>query len=54
MPIILSQVISPDVTLEVNSAGLPTGAGGLALRFALPDGPLAFTLTARRRGSSAD
>ena len=45
MPIVLSQVISPNVTLEVKSAGLPSGAGGVALRFALHDGPIAFTLT---------
>ena len=45
MPIILSEVISPNVTLDVGSAGLPTGAGGVALRFTLTDGPIAFTLT---------
>ena len=45
MPIVLSEVISPNVTLEVKSAGLSSGAGGVALRFALHDGPIAFTLT---------
>ena len=45
MSIVLSEVISPNVTLHVTSAGLPTGAGGVALRFTLNDGPIAFTLT---------
>ena len=45
MPIILSEVVSPNVTLDVGSAGLPTGKGGVALRFGLHDGPIAFTLT---------
>ena len=45
MPVVLSAVISPNVTLEVTGAGLPSGAGGVALRFTLHDGPLAFTLT---------
>ena len=45
MSIVLSEVISPKVTLQVTSAGLPEGAGGVALRFTLNDGPVAFTLT---------
>lgn len=45
MSIVLSAVISPDVTLGVSPAALPDAAGGVALRFALYDGPLAFTLT---------
>ena len=45
MPISLSEVISPNATLEVTSAGVPAGAGGVALRFTLHDGPITFTLT---------
>jgi hypothetical protein len=45
MTIILSAHISPDLTLEVRSAGLPGTAGGIALRFTLHDGPISFTLT---------
>ena len=44
--IILSAVISPNVTLDVGPAALPEAAGGVALRFGLYDGPICFTLTA--------
>jgi hypothetical protein len=47
MPITLTEVISPNVALDIRSAGLPIGAGGVALAFALHDGPLAFALSDR-------
>jgi hypothetical protein len=45
MSIVLSAVISPDVTLSVEPAVLPEAQGGVALRFGLYDGPICFTLT---------
>ena len=48
MRIVLSAVISPDVTLDVVPAVLPEAPGGIALRFELYDGPI--LLHADRRG----
>jgi hypothetical protein len=50
MRIVLSAVISPDVTLDVVPAVLPEARGGIALRFELYDGPICFTLTAEEAG----
>ena len=44
MSIALSHTIGAD-TIQVRSAGLPTATGGIALCFALNDGPMTFTLT---------
>jgi hypothetical protein len=48
--LVLSAVISPDVTLDVVPAVLPEAPGGIALRFELYDGPICFTLTAEEAG----
>jgi hypothetical protein len=44
MGIVLSQTIG-SVAVEVSSAGLPGPSEGIALRFQLDDGPIAFTFT---------
>jgi hypothetical protein len=44
MSLALTQTIGT-ATVDVTSAGLPGASPGIALRFELYDGPIAFTLT---------